>query len=506
MNKLSFLLSISLFIFYNSFAQDTSRVSKTDTVISIKRYTISEFRKEVDKLLEDKNFQTAFFGIVIKSLNTGEIIYSQNENKLFIPASNLKLFTTASALENLGPKYQFKTKIYLQGEIRYSTVYGDLIIKGGGDPTFSGRFYNNNIFKVFDDWIDSLLDLGINNIRGNIIGDDNLFDESIYGKGWSKDYESYWYAAPVSALSFNDNCVDLVIFYNKDLDSVFVRYTPEFRGINVINQLIPVSPLESATNIDIIRESSTNKIRIVGTFSRTSDTLRTSASIYNPTYFTLNALKNRMELRGIKILGYTSSIDDYNKKIDYQNASHLFNYYSPYLYNIVKVINKGSQNFYSEQVLKILGAEKKGLGSFENGISVIQEWLLNNGLNVEHILMYDGSGLSPLNRVTPLQIVNLLELMYKSKNFPFYYNSLPIAGIDGTLSRRMKNTLAEGRIRAKTGFISFARNLSGYAKTLDNEDIAFSILINNFNVPLKLVENLQDKICNLIVSITRKEL
>ncbi len=503
MHKL--LSLILLFLSINLFAQDTIRVVNPDTTQFIKTYTLTEFKKEINKLLQDNNFLTANIGIVIKSLKNDEFLFSKNENKLFVPASNMKLFTTAAALEVLGSKYRFNTSIYVNGEISYSTIYGDLVIKGSGDPTFSGRFYDGSIFKVFDNWVDTLIDMGITTIRGNIVGDDNLFDDNKYGIGWSRDYESYWYAAPSGALSFNDNCVDITIFYNKALDSVIVRHTPEIRGINIVNEVIPVSPAEASTDIDIYREPNSNNIKIFGTFSRTSDTLKTYASVYNPTYYLLNVLKNRIESRGIKVIGYAVDIDDYKKNIDYDKAILLFSYQSPYLFELIKVINKGSQNFFAEQLFRALGAEKKGIGSIEKGVEVCKEWYSLVGLNPDHILMYDGSGLSSLNKVTPNQIVKLLEIMYKSKNFPFFINSLPIAGVDGTLSRRMKNTLAENIIRAKTGFIAFARNLSGYAKTQDNEDIAFSLLVNNYNVPVKLVENLQDSICNLIASISRKE-
>jgi D-alanyl-D-alanine carboxypeptidase/D-alanyl-D-alanine-endopeptidase (penicillin-binding protein 4) len=495
-----------IFIYsFSLYAQDTAKVTTADTVIYVPKYSIAGFKKELEKLLIDDVFQTAQIGIVIKSLKNGEILFSLNENKLFIPASIVKLFTTAAALELLGSKYRFSTGVYVNGEISYSTIYGDLVIKGGGDPTFSGRFYDGDMFKVFNDWVDSLIDMGITSIRGNIVGDDNLFDENSYGVGWSRDYESYWYAAPSGALSYNDNCIDITIFYNRSLDSVIVRHSPEVRGIQVINEIFPVSPGEASTNIDIYREPNSNKIKIFGTFSRTSDTLKTYASIYNPTYFTLNVLRNRIEARGIRLIGYVVDIDEYSKSINYNNSLHLFNYYSPPLYQIIKVINKGSQNFYAEQLMKVLGAELRGLGSINNGIASCKEWFTTIGLNAEHILLYDGSGLSPLNRITPLQVVNLLEYMYNSNGYHYFYNSLPIAGVDGTLSRRMKNSVAENKVRAKTGFIAFARNLSGYAKTLDNEDIAFSILVNNFNTPVKLIENLQDKICILISSISRKE-
>lgn len=498
---------LNIFIFYFAFVPQTNpfaqNISRADTIIN--KLSIQQFKSHLNKLLEDSIIITANVGIVIKSLTKNELIYSLNENKLFIPASNMKLFTTAAGLETLGNNYRFKTDIYIDGDISYSTIEGDLIIRGGGDPTFSSRFYQGNMFKVFDMWIDSLINMGITTIQGNIVGDDNLFDNDSYGTGWSKDYLSYWYAAPSGALSFNDNCIDLTVFYDSNFDSVIIRSKPELPGIKIINEVIPVSPSEAPTNIDIYRKPTENKIKVFGTFSKNNDTLKTYASIYNPTKFTLNTFKSRLQARGIKITGYTVDIDDYHKKLDYDKLQHLFSFYSPKLSEIVKVINKGSQNFYAEQLLKTLGVEIKDFGSIENGIDVCNQWYSKVGLNSQHILMYDGSGLSPLNRVTPNQIVRLLEIMYNSENYPYFLNSLPIAGYDGTLARRMKNSIAESKVRAKTGFIAFARNLSGYLRTIENEYIAFSILINNFNVPTKLIDNLQDKICNLIVSISRKD-
>jgi D-alanyl-D-alanine carboxypeptidase/D-alanyl-D-alanine-endopeptidase (penicillin-binding protein 4) len=487
-------------------AQDTLKYSIKDTTQEYEYLTVSELQDKITTILNDTNFITANWGVVIRSLRTGEYLYQKDENKLFTPASNLKLFTTAAGLSLLGSGYRYTTNIFAEGEINYSTLEGNLIVQGTGDPTFSGRFYNGNIYKVFDDWADSLLQLGITKIKGNIIGDDDLFDEKGLGEGWSWDYETYWYAAQSSAISFNDNCIDITIFYDKKLDSVIVKYSPQVKGIIVINDVVPVSPGSGSTDIDVYRERGTNIITVSGTFSQGSDTLKTYASVLNPTLFAMMVFKDRLERKGIKVLGYAIDVDDYEKNIDYSKTQYLFSYYSPYLFEIVKVINKGSQNFFAEQLLKTIGLEKKGFGSVENGILACKEWFSEIGLNPDHIIMVDGSGLSHLNRVTPKQIVLLLRYMYATRNFGAFFSSLPVAGVDGTLSRRMKNTRAENSVRAKTGFIGFVRSLSGYAFTADGEPLAFSLIVNNFNVPVKLAENLQDSICVLLSNFKRKHL
>ncbi len=265
------------------FAQDTLKYSIKDTTEEYEYLTVPELQEKITYLLDDTNFYTANWGVVIRSLKTGEYLYQKDGDKLFTPASNLKLFTTAAGLSLLGSGYRYTTNIYADGEINYSTLEGNLIVQGTGDPTISGRFYGGNIYKVFDDWADSLLELGITKIKGNIIGDDDLFDEKGLGEGWSWDYETYWYAAQSSAISFNDNCVDITIFYDKKLDSVIVKYSPIVKGIVVINDVVPVSPGTGSTDIDIYRERGTNIITVSGTFSQGSDTLKTYATVLNPT-------------------------------------------------------------------------------------------------------------------------------------------------------------------------------------------------------------------------------
>ena len=203
--------------------------------------------------------------------------------------------------------------------------------------------------------------------------------------------------------------------------------------------------------------------------------------------------------------GYPIDIDEYDRVINSENLKLLFVSYSEKLSEIIKVINKGSQNFFAEQLLKTIGLEKLGLGSVANGVTAVKEIFVDIGLNPDNIIMVDGSGLSHLNMVTPRQIVDLLKYMYSNKKvYADFYNSLPIAGVDGTLGNRMKNTTAENVVRGKTGYISYVRSLSGYAVTGDNEPIAFSMIANNFSVPVKLAENIQDLVCLRLTKFRRK--
>lgn len=508
MNYKSLLSSLLIFIISYFFpnlvlAQDSTSLVK-DSVKTYSYSTIADLQKELNDIFDDNSFRNANWGVVIQSLNNGEYFYKRNEDKFFIPASNLKLFTSSGGLLLLGSDYKFSTNILTNGYQSGSTLYGDLIIQGRGDPTISGRFYNNDLNYVFDTWIDSLLEMGIKNIKGNIVGDDNLFEDTGLGNGWSWDYETDWYAAQSSALSYNDNCIDITIKYDPKTDSVIVNYIPALRNIVLLNNVTAAANNER-TSIDVYRERGTNVITVSGTFRKNSDSLITYSTVMNPTQFMIIAFKNRLEQRKIRVNGYSFDIDDYDREINYNDLDLLFTWYSEPLREIIKVINKGSQNFFAEQLLKTIGLEKKGFGSAANGIAVLKELFSEIGLNPENIVMVDGSGLSYINMVTPRQIVDLLKYIYSNnKIYPDFFNSLPIAGVDGTIGKRMNNTSAENNVRAKTGFISHVRSLSGYAFTGDSEPVAFSIIANNFNVPIKLADNIQDLVCLRLTNFRRK--
>lgn len=477
-----------------------------DSIALVPKYsygTIQELWQQIDDIFNDPNFSNANWGAVIQSLSTGEYFYKRNENKLFIPASNLKILTTSSALFLLGPDYKFKTEIYIDGKVDGSVLNGNLIVKGYGDPTISGRFNNDKIIKIFEDWADTLLSEGIDEIRGNIIGDDNVFDDVDLGTGWSWDIESYWFAAPTSALSFNDNCISITVVPTENGKQAKIFIQPETKYSIVINNVITV-PSDSNTTIDVYRNRGTNIINVFGTIQKNSKPVKTFATINNPTQYFVVILKDVLNKKGIKVSGYPIDIDDLNEPIDYNKCSLLFTHYSKPLSEILKVINKNSQNFFAEQLLKVLGYELKKYGSALNGIEVEKEFLEDTGIDPQGLSIVDGSGLSRLNLVSPNQIITLLNYIFRNDLFHYFYNSLPIAGIDGTLAERMRKTRAQNNVHAKTGLLENVRSLSGYVFTGDDEPIAFSIIANNFVTPYVLAENLQDLVCMRLANFRRK--
>ncbi|HVO73817.1 MAG TPA: D-alanyl-D-alanine carboxypeptidase/D-alanyl-D-alanine-endopeptidase, partial [Ignavibacteriaceae bacterium] len=406
------------------------------------------------------------------------------------------------ALDILGPEYKFSTNVYINGKIDGSILEGDLVVEGRGDPTISGRFYNGDLLKVFNGWADSLLVYGIDEINGNLVGDDNLFEDKGLGQGWAWDNESYWFAAQSGALSFNDNCVDIVVTVDKEKHLPKISISPETKYIVPINKVFAV-PDDSVATIDVYRERGTNIVTVFGAI-RMSDSVKTFVSVNNPTQYFMVVLKEVLESRGIKVKGFPMDIDDITQSLNYSKMQKLFTTYSTELREIIKVINKNSQNFFAEQLLKTIGLETKNFGSVTYGILALNDLFKEIGINPEDMNIADGSGLSRLNLVTPKQIVDLLNYEYQSKNFIPFFNSLPIAGMDGTLGDRMKNPVLTGKVRAKTGYLQSVRSLSGYAYTGDNEPVAFSIIVNNFNVPVKLAENLQDLVCLRIANFKRK--
>jgi len=496
--------SIKLFIFFLIFPLlAIAQEMRLDTVPKYSIATVAEFSKQLEDIFEDPNFSNNNWGVSIQSLVTGEYFFKKNENKLFMPASNQKLITSAAGLLLLGPMYRFKTEIYSAGVVDGSILNGNLIVKGFGDPTISGRFNNDDMTKIFRDWADSLLALGIDEINGNILGDDNAFDEVRLGEGWAWDYESDWFAAPSGALAFNDNCVDVVIKPGKQGEKALLVISPEPKYTVILNNVLTVGR-DSVTDVHVFRERGTNIISVQGSIRAGDDSLKVYATINNPTQYFVVTLKYILEQKGISVSGFASDFDDITDQPNYANAKLLFTHHSVFLKDIIKVLNKNSQNFYAEQLLKTIGFETKGFGSAARGISAIKLLLNGIGINTDNMDIVDGSGLSRLDLISPSQISVLLNYMYKSEVFTYYYNSLPIGGVDGTLANRMRKTRAQNNVRAKTGYITGVRSISGYIFTGDKEPVVFTILANNLTVPVVLADNLQDLVCIRLANFKRK--
>ncbi len=462
----------------------------------------AKLRSEIEQILADPSFANAHWGVVIQSLHDGRYLMLQNAYKGFMPASNLKLFTTATALAKLGPDYRYTTRLFRTGPVADGVLRGDLVIQGTGDPSITGRYHDGDPLAVFRAWVDSLKAIGVREVAGRIVGDDNWFEDEIMGAGWSWDYQSDWYAAQISALSFNDNCMDIIFTPGPNPGSpVGYELVPDTRYVEVDCQVTTVRPgLER--EITYHRRRGTNYVVIRGALPAGGEKKHDWFSVENPTKFAAFVFREMLERSGIAVRDSACDIDELPGYM-YADTAVVATYVSPPMSEICRTINKVSQNLYAELVLRTLGKHFKDVGDAEHGIQVVKEFVAGIGINPDHLVMLDGSGLSRYNYVTPKMVVTLLRAMRRHPNGEYFYESLPIAGVDGTLKRRMVGTAAEGNVRAKTGYISNTRTLSGYVTTAGGEELAFSLMVNNYTVPTSMANAIQDLICERLANFSR---
>jgi len=465
---------------------------------------IGKLGYEIAQKFNDSLFENAHWGVLIRSLKTGETVYARNEKKMFMPASNMKLFTSSTAIVALTPEYRYVTRLMTKGTIKDSVLIGDLCIVGSGDPTISGRFDSGKVTSAFEQWADTLRNRGIKRVSGNIIGDDNCFDDEYYGAGWSADYETDYYAAQISGLSFNDNCVDFTVVPSAIIGEICsVSVSPNTSYITLINQTVTAAETDSVNEIWFERKRGTNNVFIHGTMSRGKKPWIESVTVENPTVYTAAVLKEVLQLKNIAVSGIAVDGDDFQDTIRYDDATELASFISPPYSEIIRVINKPSQNFYTEQVFRTMGKEKSGVGSMRTGRNAAYPVLSQWGVDTVRLRYADGSGLSRQDLITPTDIVSILAGMSKEASFSTFYESLPIAGVDGTIRRRMKGTKAEGNVHAKTGSIGYVRSLSGYVTSSDSEMFTFSMIANHYTVPTPFAEKIQDEVCVMLSEFSR---
>ena len=448
--------------------------------------------------------QGAQVGIFIQDPETRRVIFGKNPHTLFIPASNQKLITTAAALDILGPEHRFHTDFYAEDSLGETGVLeGDLYIRGGGDPTISGRFHEDDLTYDLRAWADSLKSDGITGIRGDIIVDANLFHDRPAHPAWENRDLSYWYAAQVSALSLNDNCVNITIRPGDSLgEPAGLGVEPETDYVAVDNRLVTVHE-DSLTDYEYYREPGTNHIVFSGRISRSEDRIKDWVTVDDPARFTGEVFRDVLRKQGIAVTGTvlrTDSIPDYREKV------RLFQHQSPPLQEILGVINQRSQNLYAEMVFKMLGFHKKADGSFAGGKAAVESYLAGVGVDTEHMRVSDGSGLSRHNLVSPFQLVTVLRDMYTGDYRREYLQSLSRAGENGTLENRFRGSIADGRVMAKTGYVGSVRTLSGYLDTMDNHRLIFSLMVNNYTTNTSVINELQDSLISIISSKTLGDL
>jgi D-alanyl-D-alanine carboxypeptidase/D-alanyl-D-alanine-endopeptidase (penicillin-binding protein 4) len=402
---------------------------------------LQSLRHSIDSLVNDRMFANAQLGVLIVNPATGDTLYSRNAGKLFMPASNQKILTAAVALAQLGPDYRYQTVIAKRGAIQNGVLAGDLIVIGRGDPTLSDRVHGDAAAAMAA-IADSIAARGISRITGNIRQGGNAFSDSIYGYGWEWDDLTGSSGAPVDELLYNEGMVE-------------------------------------------------RPAKIDGRDTTISVATRT------PGYAYLSALYLALSRRGIAVDDLVGlEVDSLTQPYD-----TLYAFQSPPLREILKHFMKPSQNQIGEALLKTLALEKTGVGTADSGTAVIQRQLRDWGADSTGAVVYDGSGLSRHDLVSPETLVKtLVAMMSDSTNFSVFFDALPIAGVDGTIRTRMADTRAANNLRAKTGTIEFVRSLSGYVSTADDQLLVFSLLSNHFTTRVAEVTRLQDAIGVLLAN------
>jgi D-alanyl-D-alanine carboxypeptidase/D-alanyl-D-alanine-endopeptidase (penicillin-binding protein 4) len=444
------------------------------------------------------------WAVDIKSIDTGEQIYQLNRDRLMMPASNLKIVTLAAAAEALGWDYRFPTSLETSAPIEAGVLKGDLIIRGGGDPSINSR--DKRAGLVLDDWASALRGAGIQRIEGRIIGSDQLFDDEGVGPGWAWDYLQFGYAAPVGALQFNEDVATLTIRPAAQAGEPAHVALTAGAGLTVVNR-IATGAAGSAPTVDYRRRLDQPILEVSGSIAADAAPIERSVAVVNPTLFFAQSVKDGLISRGMDVSGAAADFDDVAAEMLGQAAQlrPIVTTQSPPLREIAVVLMKASQNLYAETLLKAVGAARGGLGTFEGGLSAVRGALASWGVPDDAYVAADGSGLSRYNYVTAATITTILEREYKDeRNRDAFLATLPVAGKDGTMAARLQRTRAAGNALAKTGSISNVRSVSGYVRSRDGEMLVFSIIANDFVIPAATVNWIADLAIEHLANFTRK--
>jgi len=473
----------------------------------------AQLTETIKDTLETKTFEGAFWGVHIVNLRTGTVLYSKNADRNFVPASNVKLLTSAAALEQLGPDYRYRTTVYADGPIEDGTLKGNLIVRGAGDPTIGGYEQREDPTQIFRQWADSLRARGITHIAGNVVGDDRRIDETPLGKGWSWSDISYAYAAEIGGLVFNENTINLRVRGREIGQPARVTWGPfETDYVQVVNRSRTI-PYRKEEDEEYQRLMGTNTIH-VRTRVHPNEWEKEAITISDPTRYFAHMLRTVLLREGISVNSHPADLDDtaLSPRYDAPNVRRVASYTSTPLASIARTLNHESRNLYAEQLLRTLAVEvppktEEDLdpGSSPLGVKAVRETLVRAGVDTSRVQLVDGSGLSRQNLLQPRAIVQLLQHMWLHDDpavSSAFYDSLPKGGEEGTLEYRFQGRdPARANVRAKTGTLSNTSSLSGYVTSERGTPIAFSVFCNHHLADGDQARSAQDVVVNALAQL-----
>ena len=452
--------------------------------------TLADLQSKIRAKTFDSTIRRGRIGIKVTSLASGKVVFENDADKYFMPASNMKNFTVATAIEKLSPDYRFATTISTSATPDSSgTLKGDLRIQGSGDISMSTSFDPEfpstiNHFKFIDMIVDKIAAAGIKKIDGNIIGDESYFRGFALPEGWEWDDLHTYYGTEVSALPLNDNVVDITVRPGTSGGSCIVSVSPATSLVKFVNKCTT----GGSNTVSITKAINQNLFEINGSMPAGGKSVVQTLSFTHVAELFADLVKQRLAMKGITVTGVAKTVSSKAELMCPTCASVMWTNIgkidSPPLSLIAAKTMKPSQNMYTETLLWTLGEQvgRKNNGSGTSaglGANVVKNFLTEIGVPADGIVQYDGSGLSRHNLITPAAVVSLYEYMAKRSRYSLAWrNSLTIGGVDGTLRNRFKGTRAEANMRGKTGTIDQVSALSGYVRTATGEELVVSVVVN----------------------------
>jgi len=480
-------------------AKNTARVAGFPAAAD----SLDHLREDLRRMFGDPNFAGAQWGVEVMSIDRGDVLFEHNATTLLMPASNNKVVTATSALARLGPDYRYQTRVAASGDVVDGVLKGNLVVTGTGDPSLAPRFHEGDAFRVFKDWASKLKEQGIRRIEGGIVGDGRAFPPPSLGQGWEWDDLAYGYAAPVTALQFNENLYTVEVAPgDAEGARAKVQCAPLPDYVTVDAQVDTIAA-GSDGRVVIRRGETRESIVVRGTIAAKAPADVTTLAVELPEVYYAAALKKTLQAEGIDVSSATAQAVAQSASRAPAEGRLLWTHSSPPLSEILKPLLKVSQNLYAETLARTLGLVLRNQGSFAAGREVVEETLERMAVPRGTYAYVDGSGLSRQNLVSADMLIRIFRFMYRQKYFPVFSDALPIAGVDGTIRTRMRGTKAENNVHAKTGSIAYVRCLSGYVKTANGEMLAFAMIANNFLVPSRSAEYIQDSALERLANFHR---
>ena len=484
--------------------------------------TLADLQQQLSNHVSHPRFAAAMWGVKVVSLDSGKTLFEQNAGKLFSPASNCKLYTVALALDELGGDYRIRTSLFAASKPdRSGALKSDLIVYGRGDPTINARLNGGDIFRALQPLVAALTNAGVKRIDGDLVGDESFIHGSPYGSGWSWDDMNYYYGAEISALTLNDNTLQVVAKPGTSNGAPCqLSVVPATSYVVLSNRTQTVT--SGRRDVSFYRPIEENVIYVTGQMPLDATNYTDDVTMHNPAGMFVVFLREALTRNGIRVSGKTRTVSWLDRQVqplDFDKLIELGAVESLPMRDIAREVQKPSQNLYTDLLLAHIGAlaqaealDAKSTGvattrsatnaqavssgggspkvnppqlnrqetSEDAGLRQLREFLSQAGVARGDVHFEEGSGLSRNNLTTPNATVALLQFMSKHAEADAYVKALPIAGVDGTLRNRMKNTPAANNVRAKTGTLRWANSISGYVTTAAGERLVFSVMLNRY--------------------------